>query len=314
MAKELGFLVPSGQQQTRSTMTRPLTLADAEAVFELTRAAEVADSGRAMVELDDIRSDWARPSFDISAQTIGYFTGEELTAYGEVHRARAEAYVHPGQRGRGLGSDLFEWTVGKARELGYERIGQTVPLTNTAALALFAGFGCHRLWTSWVLELPGDATIADTALPPGHRMREFDPDRDARDVFQTLEDAFNEWPNREPSTFEDWAAWSLGRSDFEPWQITVVMQDIDGTEQVVGAAKVSSSDDEAWIDQIAVRRDARGRGLGRALLVRAFAVARTHGATTLRLNTDSRTGALGLYEHVGMTVVETYEHHALTLA
>ena len=67
------------------------------------------------------------------------------------------------------------------------------------------------------------------------------------------------------------------------------------------------------MDQIAVRREARGRGLGRALLVAAFAEARSRGATISRLNTDSRTGALGLYEHVGMVVVETYEHYAVDL-
>ena len=66
----------------------------------------------------------------------------------------------------------------------------------------------------------------------------------------------------------------------------------------------------AWVN---VRRDARGRGLGRVLLVAAFAEARSRGATISRLNTDSRTGALGLYEHVGMVVVETYEHYAVDL-
>ncbi|MPZ61511.1 MAG: GNAT family N-acetyltransferase, partial [Propionibacteriales bacterium] len=32
------------------------------------------------------------------------------------------------------------------------------------------------------------------------------------------------------------------------------------------------------------------------------------------LSTDSRTGALGLYEHVGMRVRNTFEHWALDLA
>jgi hypothetical protein len=42
------------------------------------------------------------------------------------------------------------------------------------------------------------------------------------------------------------------------------------------------------------------------MLVDAFARAREHGATISELSTDSRTGALGLYEHVGMQVTQTW--------
>ena len=132
-------------------------------------------------------------------------------------------------------------------------------------------------------------------------------------MFQTIEDAFNEWPNREPSSFADWEAATLHRNDFEPWQVILVVADVDGRERVVGACKLTASEGLGWVDQVAVRREARGRGLGRALLVAAFEAARERGATTTRLNTDSRTGALGLYEHVGMVVVESFEHHAIRL-
>ena len=110
--------------------TRPLTIRDAQAVFELTREAEIADSGHAMVELEDIRGDWSRPSFDLASQSVGFFENGRLVAYGEVHRNRLEGYVHPAHRGRGIGKTLFGWGLDKARGLGYERVGQTVPVTN----------------------------------------------------------------------------------------------------------------------------------------------------------------------------------------
>ncbi len=180
-------------------------------------------------------------------------------------------------------------------------------------MGLFTAHGGTLLYTSWILELPEGAAIADQDLPAGHRLRGFEPERDTYDVYRTFEDAFNEWPDRLPSTLEDWQAIAFGRSDFEPWQIITVVEDVDGDERIVGACRVSVSDGEGWVDQIAVRREARGRGLGRALLVAAFAEARSRGATISRLNTDSRTGALGLYEHVGMIVVETYEHYVVDL-
>ena len=54
-------------------------------------------------------------------------------------------------------------------------------------------------------------------------------------------------------------------------------------------------------------------GLARALLVDCFAVAREHGASRSELSTDSRTGALGLYERVGMRVTSTWVHRAIAL-
>ena len=49
-----------------------------------------------------------------------------------------------------------------------------------------------------------------------------------------------------------------------------------------------------------------GEGIAQALLADAFAVARAHGANRSGLSTDSRTGALGLYEKVGMRVTSTW--------
>ncbi len=67
----------------------------------------------------------------------------------------------------------------------------------------------------------------------------------------------------------------------------------------------------AYVDRLAVRRDRRGIGLARALLVDSFAAARAHGATRSELSTDSRTGALGLYEKVGMEVTSVWRHWAI---
>jgi len=306
--------MPDTMSLPATVTTRPLTTDDARAVFELTQAAELHDTGQSMVELEDIRGDWARPSYHLGAQSVGFFEDGDLVAYSEVHRNRIESYVHPAHRRRGLGTTLFRWSLAKAKELGYERAGQTVPATNQDAIAIFTAHGSSLLFTSWILELPAGVTIDAAPLPAGHRLRGFDAKRDTYDVYRTFEEAFNEWPDRVPTTLEDWEAIALARADFEPWQVMTMVEVADGVEQVVGACRLSANDGEGWVDQIAVRREARGRGLGRALLVAAFAAAREHGATVCRLNTDSRTGALGLYEHVGMGVVETYEHYAVALA
>ena len=62
-----------------------------------------------------------------------------------------------------------------------------------------------------------------------------------------------------------------------------------------------------------VHRKYRGRRVGRALLRAAVEYAREHGATISELSTDSRTGALALYEKVGMVVTSNWVHRAYKL-
>jgi GNAT superfamily N-acetyltransferase len=88
---------------------------------------------------------------------------------------------------------------------------------------------------------------------------------------------------------------------------------VDADGHAVGACFLTMNGDIGYVPKLAVRRDRRGLGLARALLADAFANARDHGATRCELATDSRTGALGLYERVGMVVTSTWVHRAVDL-
>ena len=70
-------------------------------------------------------------------------------------------------------------------------------------------------------------------------------------------------------------------------------------------AEVGSS----YVSMLGVLPQFRGRGLGRALLLTAFAEAARRGRTSVRLGVDTEngTGAPALYAGVGMTPVETIE-------
>ena len=81
----------------------------------------------------------------------------------------------------------------------------------------------------------------------------------------------------------------------------------------VAALLVNLYDPVRLAEEIAVLRDQRGLGLARAMLVDAFGLAREHGAVRCYLSTDSRTGALGLYEKVGMVVSSTWVNRGLHL-
>jgi mycothiol synthase len=293
--------------------TRPATFADLPAVTELTRQAETIDAGEPLVTFEDIESDWRRPGFDPAHDVLLVVDGERLAGYAEVPGWRASASVHPEYRGIGIGTALLGWIEQRSltrTPTGLEaRVGQTIPERHTEAALLFMRNGYHRGHTSWVLRLPAGRSVEHPPLPDGIEIRPYRPGAEDRTVFRVVEDAFNEWPNREPSTFEAWQVEVTGRSDFDPSLLLVAAHDDD----VVGTAYGIAYPDEGWVEQLAVRKDHRSRGIAKALLREAFEEFRRRGSPSVGLSTDSRTGALDLYLRVGMEVRETWIHYTKVL-
>jgi GNAT superfamily N-acetyltransferase len=292
--------------------TRPLQKSDAHDVFVLMAAQEQADIGEVAIEEADIVSDWARPSHDLGARSVGVWDGDTLVAYAELMGAdRADTSVLPSHRGRGIGTWLAHWLQELGRSIGSTVVGMPVP-QGSPGDRLLEALGYHVRWTSWVLKLPEGATIPERALPEGYVVRAAQPE-EMRAAHDVLEDAFLEWSVRPREDFADFEAATTGRPGFEPWNLRVAL---DGDGGVVGVSVVLVSDNGStgYVDRLAVRRDQRNRGLAQALLVDSFAAARAHGTTTSELSTDSRTGALGLYERVGMVAHSTWVNRAVDLA
>jgi len=71
--------------------------------------------------------------------------------------------------------------------------------------------------------------------------------------------------------------------------------------------------DDDWVEQLAVARAHRGGGLARALLEHGLGVTWRRGVRRFGLGTESRTGARGLCQHVGMRVRRSYAHDSKPL-
>ncbi|GAA5113256.1 hypothetical protein GCM10023339_17320 [Alloalcanivorax gelatiniphagus] len=289
--------------------TRPLTLADAEAVHAAIVAEEVVDLGESEMTLEDVVSDWQRPSYDIASRTIGVFDGDRLVAYADRSDADvAYTAVLPEHQGRGIGTALARWLQAEARAAGSTRIGTQVP-EGSAADRLMRDLGYEVRWTAWDLELPPGREISARPLPEGYTLRDAD-EADRTTAWTLLEDCFLEWSERERTSLDDFGARVWDRPGAEPWNLRLLVSP-DG--DVVGATHVFLSGDGAYVARIAVRPDHRGRGLAPTMLVDAFALARQHGAMRCYLSTDTRAGARGLYEKVGMEVTSTWVNRAVTL-
>jgi len=290
---------------------RPLRASDAAAVTAVMAAQELVDVGQVVIEEADIVAEWQRPGYDVPAHTVGVLDGDRLVAYAEVGwiTDRADAAVHPDHRGRGIGTELARWLREKAGELGGDLVGMPVP-QGSAGDRLLESLGWRVRWTSWVLRLPEGTSVPERALPDGYAIGEA-VDADLEGIWTMQEDAFLEWSARERDTFEEWRAGTVLRPGFEPWHLRVAH---DPAGAVVGMALVQTNGEEAYVARLATRKDQRGLGLGQALLVDAFAAGAAHGATAFELSTDSRTGALGLYEKVGMTVISVWLNRAIEVS
>jgi ribosomal protein S18 acetylase RimI-like enzyme len=66
-----------------------------------------------------------------------------------------------------------------------------------------------------------------------------------------------------------------------------------------------------YVDQLAVRRPWRRRGLGRLLLLTALAALRERGCAqaVLGVDSDNQTGAVDLYEHLGWRASATHDFY-----
>ena len=294
-----------GYQAFEGVSWRPLTAADAEAVYLLEAAGELYADGEVEIALADVQADWSRPGFDPMTMSLGAFAGPQLIAYAQVMHGRAEALVHPEYLGRGLGTHLARWTWEVARSEGRDRVGQTISDSERSAAALFESLGYAPGFTAWILRISLTHPRPVPSLPEGYRFRPYRPGEDDTAIYRLIDEAFDEWRNADSESmgFENWAASTL-HSVAPDWVVLIT----DPRGMLVGTA-ISldyGPDEEGWIEQVAVHKAHRGQGLGGALLEESFRRFRESGRTRAGVSTDSRTGALGLYQHAGMSIARSY--------
>ncbi|WP_427893868.1 GNAT family N-acetyltransferase [Kribbella sp. GL6] len=278
--------------------TRPATLDDAPAIHAIIAANERAWHGQAESAPDAVAADLRRPLITLDLDTRVVETPDgELVAWAWVHGGRrSQIDVHPSYAGRGLGTELLDWAEARAREHESDWLAQTVDDADEAGTALLRSRGYEVLATNWLLERPvgGEAPT----IPDGVTVRPFAPG-DAREAHQVVQDAFDDWQPRRHG-YEEWAGTSIERPSFDPALSPVALSGDEIVGVVIGLDLPDSPD--GYVDQVAVRKDFRGRGIARTLLTVAAQEAGRRGRRTLTLWTHSGTGALAMYQRLGMSV------------
>ncbi|BDM69600.1 GNAT family acetyltransferase [Streptomyces nigrescens] len=291
----MSLIVPSLPPGYRS---RAASAHDIPAIHALVRACEQEMYGRTQTDAGVIAADLVRPGLVPETDTVLVLDrAGRLAARAWVDR-RSEIDVHPQHRGQGLGAALLDWAQRRARQAGSDGIVQTVPDADSGAVALLRSRGYEPLVTSWLLEFAMSEEPAVPEPPRGVTVRFF-RDGDGPAAHVLVQDAFDEWQERRQA-YEEWAMHTVERPAFAPTLSALAF----AGDQLVGAALALDvpGTDEGYVEQVAVRRDHRGRGIARLLLRHTFRAFHRAGRRSCTLWTHSDTGALDLYLRVGMTV------------
>jgi mycothiol synthase len=169
------------------------------------------------------------------------------------------------------------------------------------------GYGVVR--HSFRMEADLGPEPAAPAWPDGLAVRSFEPEADDRSVYEVQEETFADQFDNEPLSYEEWRHWSF-REPFDP-SLWFLVEDGDELVAICLARGERAGDETVgWISVLGVRRAWRRRGVARALLLHAFAELRARGKAQVGLGVDGSnpTGAVALYERVGMHVARRYDH------
>ena len=308
---------------------RPATLDDLDDIVVLAAAMAAVD-----------HPDWSEPreeidelltlSFvDAARDTLIGESEERIVAFGQalapfepetIVRSVLLGGVHPEFRGRGIGRSLLAWLEGRARQQlaasGLAIPGWVLAYTqdrNPGAARLFerAGFETSRYFAQLErsladpipeLELPGPLRLVNASL----------------DVSEATREAKN-------SSFRD--HWGSQSTPAEPWnnfmtastrRLDLSFLAVDG-DQVVGLVMLDVNEDDwalqgyagSYISLVGVIAPWRRRGVAPALLAASLHASREAGLERIALDVDSEspTGALGLYTGMGFTPLHTSRAH-----
>lgn len=319
---------------------RPLQLADMPAVFDLRLAIGQADQQPVMGTLEDMQTQFEDPWSDPVTCSLGAFTdqGQAVatvrTFMNPDPKIEARCYldteVHPAHRGHGLEDFVLDWGEANGRQrllampahLPHQIMhGVDDKMVEEVARVQRHGFAPNRHFYRMRRDIRRDLSqpIPEVVLPEGLTLRAYTPD--LSEAFRAaFDEAFRDHWGFESVSPEDWEMFFVKRSSFRPDLTWMVM---DGDEIAAFSFNTVSPEEnarnglqEGWVAELGTRRPWRKRGLASALLCATMRAFQAEGLeyTTLGVDTQNPTGALGVYERVGFVPVKRFISFAKMVA
>jgi len=150
-----------------------------------------------------------------------------------------------------------------------------------------------------------EEAVATPAWPDGVTVRAYD-DRDGPRVKALLDDAYAWDAGYAPQPFAEWHSYMTDDDEFDPSLWFLVERD---GELVACVLHWKEHNRRGWLKDIAVREDARGAGLGKALIRHGLRAYSARGVQRVGLKVDAAnpTGAADLYAREGFVIDQHLE-------
>lgn len=290
---------------------------DAPEINDLMNAVDVADIGVAENTVDEVHETWALPRFqlerdawvvvDHGGKIVGYAFAWDRKPHVEI---QADSYVAPALATSGLEEALLDrieeravqhrTAAPRSEEVLIRGFSSPHAQPRIAAF-LSRGYEHVRTFCRMTIELGAPETIAAPRWPEGITPRAFVRGRDEAAFDLAIQESFADHFGFVHEPHAEWIARRVDQSGFDPDLWTLAWT---GTEPAGAILCYRPADDEGWVRELGVRPAWRGLGLGRALLLHAFATFARRGIRRVGLGVDTAntTGATQLYESVGMRV------------
>ena len=280
---------------------------------------EILLSGQPESSAEDLYDDWSGPGFDMEHDTWVVLSGNEVAGYAGIVKtvppATFAAYggVRPSHMSRGIGTFLFEIVEARVVEKGGGSgvVRQWIDANDSSAIALLERKGYEFVRRFWRMDL----SLEDDPPAPepieGVTIRPFQKGIDERLAHEINERAFASHWGFTPRTYEQAA---VSRWDAEWFRADIsLVAEADGS--MVALCINGVRFDDGYVEDLGVLEEYRGRGIGEALLRKSFQIFKGLGLERASLNVDSDnvTGAMRLYERVGMKTGTCYDIYERTL-
>ncbi|GAB2926405.1 hypothetical protein GCM10027280_12150 [Micromonospora polyrhachis] len=302
------------------TARRP-TLDDIPAILAVVHASDIASVGQPDFSPEDVREALTAPNVDpaddswLALDPDGAVVGwAYLENPARSRRDFVEVYVHP-EKGVPAQVPLLARQLARvserAAEFGYPEMtarSGAIPTEERWIAALrAAGFAFVKRYARMRRSLAGVSTVPPSP-PQDVLIRPVRPtdDADLREFHRILDTAFRDTPDYVPISYEQWREQiaNLPSVAWDEWLVATVRDEPVG---ILQSADQALDQNEGWVKNLAVLREHRHRGVGRALLGQAFAAYAAKGRDYAGLGVDlsNPTEAARLYRSVGMA--PTYE-------
>ncbi len=290
---------------------REPTPTDAPALAELLNAKSLALFGVADFSPESMRSWFQAPDLEMLVAE----GGDGLEAYADFYAGEGTDWAwidpreHPSRPGAVL--PLVERFEERAAGLGRNAVRTMIASGDTTGReALEArGYAPIRFSFRMLIELAEEPP--EPAFPVGIELRAMRTGEEHA-VYEAATESFLDHWGFHPDSYESWRQWNLEREGARPdlWWLAVEGDEIAG----VCLDRFADDGDPAhgYVHILGVRKPWRRQGLGEALLRHSFRDFWQRGCRRVSLDVDGEntTGAVRLYERVGMHVErrsDTYE-------